>query len=96
MDSLKHTWMGKYIVNFHPKHPKQDQNLQFKPLSKEGCPILTNIPDMFVSKITRTPVTFIWESHLREQGSKMDPNFPKVEGWNGPMDYQNHSKRTGN
>ena len=27
---LSDTWMGKYST-FHPKHPKWDQNLQFKP-----------------------------------------------------------------
>lgn len=31
--------MGKYIVTFHPKHPKWDQNLQFAPLKwKEEHP----------------------------------------------------------
>ena len=40
--------MGKYIVTFHPKHPKWDQNLQFAPLSEKK-----NIP-----------VTFIRESPL--------------------------------
>ena len=44
--------------------------------------------------MTRTPVMFIWEAHPQEQGSKMDLNFPKVQGWNSPMDYQDCSKRT--
>lgn len=33
-------WANNYIVTFHPKHPKWDQNLRFAPLSeKKNIPV---------------------------------------------------------
>ena len=50
--STKQYLNEKYIVTFHPKHPKWDQILQITPQSET----------------TSTPATFLWESFVGKGG----------------------------
>ena len=80
---LSDTWMGKYST-FHPKHPKWDQNLQFKPKRETKSITVTFmwVPPVFSGLLTGKNISSCWslfQLGIQKLASKNVPPGPYVQ-----------------